>query len=105
MDEANVGLVRQQWADGVRRVEGARGDVARYQRLMSQVDIVVDGLRQRVGQVFTLADLVAVYDGADEWARTLVDEADPESAPVLEPGTVADAAFHLYARGASDYRP
>src|SRR5436305_1187628 len=31
-------------------------------------------------------------------------EADPEGVPA-EPGTVADAAFHVYARGALDYRP
>jgi hypothetical protein len=62
-------------------------------------------LRQRVGQVFTLEDLAAAYDGADEWARALLDEADPDSAPTLEPGTVADAAFYSYARGATDYRP
>ena len=61
-------------------------------------------MRQRVGQVFTLAELAEAYDGADEWARGLIDEADPED-PADEPGTVADAAFHLYARGAADYTP
>jgi hypothetical protein len=58
-----------------------------------------------VGQVFTLAELAEAYDGADDWARELLDEADPDAPPATEPGTVADAAFHLYARGASDYRP
>ena len=63
------------------------------------------GLRQRVGQVFTLAELADAYDGADDWARELLEEADPEAPPPIEAGTVADAAFHLYARGAADYRP
>jgi len=101
----NVDLARQQWQDGTRRVEDARGDRARYERLTGQVDVVVAGLRKRVGQVFTLAELADAYDGADDWARELLDDADPEGPPAAEAGTVADAAFHVYARGATDYRP
>jgi hypothetical protein len=100
-----VELARQQWEDGVRRIEATAADRKRHRRLLAQVDVVAGGLRQRVGQVFTLAELADAYDGADEWARALLDDADPEAAPAAEPGTVADAAFHLYARGASDYSP
>jgi hypothetical protein len=100
----NVELARQQWEDGLRRVETRSVDPAKYERLLGQVDIVSKGLRQRVGQVFTLSELADAYDGADEWARSLIDDADPED-PADEPGTVADAAFHLYARGAADYTP
>jgi len=98
-------LARQHWQDGNRRVERARGEGGRYQRLVEDVDIVVAGLRKRVGQTFTLADLAVAYDGADDWVRELLDESDPEGPPPTEPGTVADAAFHAYARGAADYRP
>jgi hypothetical protein len=98
-------LARQQWEDGHRRVERVRGDRTHYSRLTSQVDLLAAALRKRVGQVFTLAELAAAYDGADEWARTLLDEAEPEAPVTAEPGTLADAAFHAYARGASDYRP
>jgi hypothetical protein len=98
-------LARQQWEDGNRRIEQARSDPARYRRLTGQVDAVVAGLRKRVGQTFTLAELARAYDGADEWARTLLDDADPEAPPTPAAGTIADAAFHVYARGASDYRP
>ncbi len=99
-------LARQQWEDGNRRIETARErDRNRYTRLLTQVDVVANGLRQRVGQTFTLAELAAAYDGADEWARGIIDDADPDAAPAFEPGTVADAAFHSYARGALDYRP
>jgi len=101
----NVELARQQWQDGNGRVERTRADRARYLRLAAQVDVVVAGLRQRVGQVFTLAELAAAYDGADDWARELLEDADPEAPPPLEAGTVADAAFHAYARGAADYSP
>lgn len=98
-------LARQQWQDGNRRVEGARGDARRYRRLTDGVGLVVDALRRRVGQTFTLEELTAAYEGADDWVRELLEEADPEGAPPHEPGTVADAAFHAYARGAVDYRP
>jgi hypothetical protein len=98
-------LARQHWLDGNRRVEGARGDRGRYLRLVEGVEIVVAGLRKRVGQTFTLAELAGAYDGADDWVRELLDESDPEGPPPTEPGTVADAAFHAYSRGAADYRP
>jgi hypothetical protein len=101
----DLDLARQQWADGERRVEAARPDPRRYVGLRGQVDVVVAGLRKRVGQVFTLDELAGAYDGADEWARSLIDDADPEGTPSSEPGTVADAAFHAYARGAADYSP
>jgi hypothetical protein len=56
--------------------------------------------------VFTLGELAEAYEGADEWARELLEAAaDPEAPPTAEAGTVADAAFHAYARGAVDYRP
>lgn len=101
----DIDLARHQWQDGDRRVESTRQDRARYADRMAQVDILVNALRRRVGQVFTLEELADAYDGADEWARSVLDDADPNAPPVIEAGTVADAAFHLYARGAADYRP
>jgi hypothetical protein len=98
-------LARQQWADGARRVEESRADRRRYLLLTERVDTLVDALRQRVGQTFTLAQLADAYDGADDWARDLLEGWDPADPPVPEAGTLADAAFHAYARGASDYAP
>jgi hypothetical protein len=98
-------LARQQWRDGNRRVEEARGDGRRYRRLLEGTDLVVEALRRRLGQSFTLDELAATYGGADEWVRDLLEDADPDGAVPTEPGTVADAAFHAYARGAVDYRP
>jgi hypothetical protein len=99
-------LARQQWQDGNRRVEETRSNGERYRDVSQQVDVVVAGLRKRVGQVFTLGELADAYEGADEWARELIEDAsEPDAAPTAEAGTVADAAFHHYARGAVDYRP
>lgn len=102
----DVELARQQWNDGQRRVdETRRADARRYAQLAGQVDLVVGALRGRVGQTFTLAELADAYDGAERWVLELLDDADPEYEPVAEAGTVADAAFAAYARGAADYRP
>ena len=98
-------LARQQWRDGDRRLEEARGDRRRYRRLVEGTELVVDALRKRLGGSFTLDELAAAYGGADDWVRDLLEDADPEGAVPTEPGTVADAAFHAYARGAVDYRP
>lgn len=99
-------VARHQWDDGRRRVEEARRvDRPRYDALVGEVDLVLAELRARVGQTFTLAELADAYDGADSWVRDLLDDADPDGEPVAEAGTIADAAFHSYARGASDYRP
>jgi hypothetical protein len=101
----DVELARQHWEDGNRRVEAARADRRRYRELVQGVELVVGRLRQRVGQTFTIEELAAAYDGADTWALELLDDADPEAPVPVEPGTVTDAAFHAYARGALDYRP
>jgi hypothetical protein len=101
----DVELARHQWEDGNRRVDAARHDRRGHRKLLADVDVVVDDLRRRVGQTFTLAELAEAYDGADDWVRELLDERFPDEPPPHEPGTVTDAAFHRYARGASDYRP
>jgi hypothetical protein len=98
-------LARQHWQDGNRRLEASRPNRRRHAELVGGIDLVVQQLRKRVGQTFTLAELAAAYDGADEWVRDVLDEADPEGPGPSEPGTVADAAFHVYAHGAADYRP
>lgn len=94
----DVDLARQQWQNGERRV-------AANPALGGQVDLVLAELRKRVGQTFTLSELVAAYDVADDWARDAIDLADPDAPPALEASTVTDAAFHRYARGATDYVP
>jgi hypothetical protein len=101
----DVELARQQWADGNRRVESARADPVRHARLLGEIELVMRELRRRVGQTFTLGELADAYSGADWWARRAIEDADPDERAALEAGTVADAAFHLYARGASDYTP
>jgi hypothetical protein len=101
----DVQLARQHWDEGRRRVERMRSDPDAYARVYAQVELVAAELRHRVGLTYTLEDLARVYDGADDWARDVLDDARDEDAPPPETATITDAAFHLYARGASDYAP
>lgn len=101
----DVQLARQHWEEGRRRVEGARSDPAKYAALGEQVDFVAAELRRRVGLTYTLTDLANAYDRAEDWAREVLYDARDEDAPLPDTATAVDAAFHLYARGASDYAP
>lgn len=98
---------RQQWDEGLRRLDGVGAETARGRHLWLLVEAVVGELRRRVGQTFTLADLARAYDGAEDWVRDVViDAAPPKSrAGIRDVALVQDAAFAHYARGASDYRP
>jgi hypothetical protein len=100
-------LSRQQWSEGARALERETGDPARYRQLCELVDLVIDELRRRLGSHFTLDELAAVHDRADDWVRGLVADALPPEARVGPPDTVLvlDAACHRYASGAIDYRP
>jgi hypothetical protein len=96
---------RREWQDAARRIEDARSDRARYERLLAQVDVVVDELRRRIGQTFTLAELVREYEDAERWTREAVAERAPTPGWAGDLATVQAAAFERYQRGASDYRP
>ena len=101
----SVGVTRQEWEEGTRRVEAARDDPPRYGRLVELVELLVDELRKRVGQTYTLAELVAVYGESDRWAREVLDERSPAPDWPRELSTVLAAAFDAYERGAVDYEP
>jgi hypothetical protein len=99
-----IELARQEWEQGRRRVERTSSDPAMFDRLNTQVEIVMAELRRRVGQTFTLEELAEAYEGADRWAREVLHDALPDEVS-SETSTVADAAFCLYARRAYDYAP
>jgi hypothetical protein len=99
---------RQQWADAAKRLDAEQPDPVRHRQLWALVDAIVDELRRRVGQRFTLDELVALHSGASEdWAREVVVESLPPEPRVglADVALVLDVAFHVYARGGSDYRP
>jgi hypothetical protein len=104
--EGTVKLARQHWAEGYRRLLRAKEpEPGLYARLLEQVEVVTEGLRRRIGKSFTLVELAAVYARADRWAYDAVEERGGAAGWMSSASTAVDAAFHLYARGARDYRP
>jgi hypothetical protein len=69
------------------------------------METVTAELRRRVGASFTLRELASVYDDSDRWTVRVISEHCPRPGWVRTAASAADAAFHLYARGARDYRP
>jgi hypothetical protein len=100
-----VEIARREWEESHRRLEAAAGDRGRYRRLLDQVAAVHAELRKRVGQTFTLGDLVEEYGRAERWSRDAVAELDPPPDWPRTLSVVEGAAFHAYARGALDYEP
>jgi len=100
-----IDVVRREWEEGHRRLEAARGNPELYRRLLAQVEVITDELRKRVGVTFTLAQLEEAYRGAERWSRDAVAERAPSPGWPRTLSLAEDAAFHLYQRGAVDYRP
>jgi hypothetical protein len=98
-------VVRSEWEDGYRRFQDLSRDRLVADRLGLQLEVVTDELRKRIGQTFTLDQLAAAYQNADDWARAAVSERAATPGWPRTLAIVLDAAFHLYQRGAVDYMP
>jgi hypothetical protein len=105
MSEAEIASARRDWEDGHRRLLEETRDHTARERVHAQVESVLDELRRRVGSTFTLAELAREYARAESWSRFVVGEsaAGPGWPRLL--ALVEAAAFHLSARGATDYDP
>jgi hypothetical protein len=102
---SSVAVARHEWEDGTRRLEATRDDVRRYHQLLELLDLVLDELRKRVGQTYTLEQLTAAYGEADSWAREILDDRSTLPGWPRDLTTVLAAAFDAYQRGAVDYTP
>jgi hypothetical protein len=102
-----VGLetARQEWEEGLRQLEAQRADRTRYVRLLTQVEVVTDELRRRLGQTYAVADLARSYGEAETWARDAVSERAASPGWARDLTMVVAASFHAYQRGAVDYQP
>jgi cobyrinic acid a,c-diamide synthase len=96
---------RQQWAEGDRRLSAQVSDPDAFESLMEQVEAVTEALRRRIGEHFTLDELADVYGAADSWTLEAVAERAQRAGWVGKLSVAQDAAFHRYARGATDYSP
>ncbi len=102
---SQVEVVRQEWEEGSRRLEAAREDRRRYRQLLELLELVLDELRKRIGQTYTLAELVAAYGEAERWAREVLEERAAAPGWPRDLTVVLAAAFDAYQRGAIDYEP
>ena len=103
---ALVESARREWEEGHRRLEAlAREQPSRAGRLYRGVDAMLEELRRRVGQTFTLAELAEAYAGAERWSRDVVEARAAGPGWAATVAVVEDSAFHLYQRGAVDYTP
>jgi hypothetical protein len=102
---SRVELARQEWDEGRRRFEATRVEAPTYRRLVELLELVLDELRKRIGQTYTLAELVTAYDEADRWAREVLEERAPAPGWPRDLPVVLAAAFDAYQRGAIDYGP
>ena len=98
-------LARREWEDGSRRFDEESKDPTRQVRLLAAREAVLDELRRRIGQTFTLAELVRTYERAEDWVREAIDERAEFPGWPADITIVQDTAFHLYSRGATDYSP
>jgi len=105
VSSAELEIARGQWSEAYRRLQETRGDRVRHERLMRQIDAIAAELRKRIGESFTLAELVREYGRAERWTREAAGAVVETTAELQELAVVEDAAFHLYARGAVDFAP
>jgi hypothetical protein len=101
----SVAAARQQWEEGLRRLESQSSDPEVYRRLLSELEVAIEELRKRMGETFTLAELADAYGTSDHWLREAVEERVDTPGWQRHLSVIQDAAFHLYARAATDYRP
>jgi hypothetical protein len=89
-----------QWEEGWRALQGV-DDARERRRADWVVGAVQDELRRRIGPTFRAAELADLYGRGTDWCLQVAMDA----APGLEtdPQSLADAAFWLYLRGATDF--
>jgi hypothetical protein len=89
-----------QWEEG-RRALQAIEDPRRRRMADRVVEAVRDELRRRIGPTFSAEELAELYGKGTDWAQQVA----LDVAPSVEEDSqaLADAAFWLYLRGATDF--
>ena len=104
VSELSVLLAREDWRAGERTVERILADPRRAPVARTVMLELERELRRRLGQTYTLAALVKVYDDADRWARAAAQRVAPDVAWTQD-SSFADAACARAARNARDWKP
>lgn len=89
-----------QWEEGRRTLQAI--DDPRQRRMAERVvDGIREELRRRIGPTFSAAELADLYGRGTDWAQQVAIDVAP--AIDGEAQALADAAFWLYLRGATDF--
>lgn len=102
--ETIVDYARSRWEEGEIRVQRATPESHRRDMLERVVEALMQELEKRIGQIFTSLELAQLQDGSEAWCTRIAHEVAPEYPEAWELDTVQNAAFHRYARRASDYQ-
>jgi len=89
-----------QWEEGWRALQ-AIGDSRERRRADRVVAAVQEELRRRIGPTFAATELAELYGRGTDWCLQVALDAAP--GPASDPQSLADAAFWLYLRGATDF--
>lgn len=89
-----------QWEEGRRTLQAIEDP--RQRRLADRVvDALREELRRRIGPTFSAAELADLYGQGTDWAQQVALDVAPSIHD--DAHTLADAAFWLYLRGATDF--
>ena len=89
-----------QWEEGWRSLQAI--DDPRQRRLADRmIGAIRDELRRRIGVTFSAAELANLYGAGTDWAQQVALDVAPGAEGDAQ--SLADAAFWLYLRGASDF--
>jgi len=89
-----------QWEEGLRALRAI--DDSRERRQADRViGAIQDDLRRRIGPTFAAVELAELYAQGTDWCLQVAMDAAPGLA--VDPRSLADAAFWLYLRGATDF--
>lgn len=88
-----------QWEEGMRALRAIEGPRERRQadRIVGAIQ---DELRRRIGPTFSAGELAELYGRGTDWCLQVATEIAPG---VGDARSLADAAFWLYLRGATDF--
>lgn len=100
---ATTDSAKLEWEQAYRRLLDV-SDPELEERLGRQVEAITIELRRRLGGAFTTRELADEYARADVWAQHVLSEQGLRDW-LRTVSLVEGAAFHLYARGATDFEP
>jgi hypothetical protein len=89
-----------QWEEGLRTLRAIEGPRER-RHADRVVGAIQDELRRRIGPTFAAAELAELYGRGTDWCLQVAMDAGPGLS--TDARSLADAAFWLYLRGATDF--